>query len=178
MRSRGAGLCSRSPARGRSTRSRATSHAAALRSGAGAARYLDYRRWAFESAALDLALRQAGISLGEAVAPRVAAGRRSSLDGLERRLDRASASRGSASTPGCASSSTPTTKWNDGLIGRSGRRTRSTLSISRGTTVVRSLIICWTRTCTDGSSRGHGGVARGSGADAENEGVLRPMSSG
>jgi hypothetical protein len=34
--------------------------------------YLDYRRWAFESAALDLALRQAGRSLGEAVgrAPR------------------------------------------------------------------------------------------------------------
>ena len=29
--------------------------------------YLDYRRWAFESAALDLALRQAGLSLGEAV---------------------------------------------------------------------------------------------------------------
>jgi hypothetical protein len=29
--------------------------------------YLDYRRWAFESAALDLALRQAGISLGKAV---------------------------------------------------------------------------------------------------------------
>ena len=29
--------------------------------------YLDYRRWAFESAALDLALRQAGISLGAAV---------------------------------------------------------------------------------------------------------------
>ena len=35
--------------------------------------YLDYRRWAFESAALDLALRQAGLSLGEAVG-----GRRSS----------------------------------------------------------------------------------------------------
>jgi hypothetical protein len=31
-------------------------------------RYLDYRRWAFESAALDLALRQAGLSLGAAVA--------------------------------------------------------------------------------------------------------------
>ena len=30
--------------------------------------YRDYRRWAFESAALDLALRQAGRSLGEAVA--------------------------------------------------------------------------------------------------------------
>jgi len=29
--------------------------------------YLDYRRWAFESAALDLALRQAGVSLGTAV---------------------------------------------------------------------------------------------------------------
>jgi len=29
--------------------------------------YLDYRRWAFESAALDLALRQAGIPLSEAV---------------------------------------------------------------------------------------------------------------
>ena len=31
------------------------------------AAYRDYRRWAFESAALDLALRQAGLSLGEAV---------------------------------------------------------------------------------------------------------------
>jgi hypothetical protein len=30
-------------------------------------RYVDYRRWAFESAALDLALRQAGLSLGGAV---------------------------------------------------------------------------------------------------------------
>ena len=30
-------------------------------------RYVDYRRWAFESAALDLSLRQAGRSLGEAV---------------------------------------------------------------------------------------------------------------
>jgi hypothetical protein len=29
--------------------------------------YLDYRRWAFESAALDLALRQSGLTLGEAV---------------------------------------------------------------------------------------------------------------
>ena len=29
--------------------------------------YFDYRRWGFESAALDLALRQAGISLGDAV---------------------------------------------------------------------------------------------------------------
>jgi L-alanine-DL-glutamate epimerase-like enolase superfamily enzyme len=29
--------------------------------------FVDYRRWAFESAALDLALRQAGLSLGDAV---------------------------------------------------------------------------------------------------------------
>ena len=29
--------------------------------------YLDYRRWAFESAALDLALRQSGLSLGDAL---------------------------------------------------------------------------------------------------------------
>jgi hypothetical protein len=29
--------------------------------------FLDYRRWGFESAALDLALRQAGVSLGDAV---------------------------------------------------------------------------------------------------------------
>lgn len=32
--------------------------------------YHDYRRWAFESAALDLALRQAGLSLGEAIGRR------------------------------------------------------------------------------------------------------------
>ena len=32
--------------------------------------YHDYRRWAFESAALDLALRQAGLSLGDAIGRR------------------------------------------------------------------------------------------------------------
>ena len=32
--------------------------------------YRDYRRWAYESAALDLALRQAGVSLGDAVGRR------------------------------------------------------------------------------------------------------------
>ncbi len=36
-------------------------------SGPGMAAFLDYRRWAYESAALDLALRQAGISLADAV---------------------------------------------------------------------------------------------------------------
>lgn len=36
-------------------------------SGPGMPAFRDYRRWAYESAALDLALRQAGLSLGEAV---------------------------------------------------------------------------------------------------------------
>jgi hypothetical protein len=36
-------------------------------SGPGMPAFLDYRRWAYESAALDLALRQAGLSLAEAV---------------------------------------------------------------------------------------------------------------
>ncbi|HXV56663.1 MAG TPA: hypothetical protein VD704_02250 [Gaiellaceae bacterium] len=36
-------------------------------SGPGMDAFLDYRRWAYESAALDLALRQAGLSLAEAV---------------------------------------------------------------------------------------------------------------
>jgi hypothetical protein len=36
-------------------------------SGPGMAAFQDYRRWAYESAALDLALRQAGLTLGEAV---------------------------------------------------------------------------------------------------------------
>ena len=36
-------------------------------SGPGMDAFLDYRRWAYESAALDLALRQAGLSLGEAI---------------------------------------------------------------------------------------------------------------
>ncbi|HSK14868.1 MAG TPA: hypothetical protein VK915_01730 [Gaiellaceae bacterium] len=36
-------------------------------SGPGMPAFLDYRRWAYESAALDLALRQAGVSLAEAV---------------------------------------------------------------------------------------------------------------
>jgi hypothetical protein len=36
-------------------------------SGPGMEAFRDYRRWAYESAALDLALRQAGLSLGEAV---------------------------------------------------------------------------------------------------------------
>ena len=60
-RSRRAARSSRSPATGRSTRSR--EHLATLPlfdHEPEQHAYLDYRRWAFESAALDLALRQAG----------------------------------------------------------------------------------------------------------------------
>ena len=56
------------PARGRSTRF--SEHLGALPlfdEEPGQHAFLDYRRWAFESAALDLALRQAGLSLGGAV---------------------------------------------------------------------------------------------------------------
>ena len=63
--------CTRSPASGRSTRSR--DHLATLPlfdHEPEQHAYLDYRRWAYESAALDLALRQAGLSLGDAVGRR------------------------------------------------------------------------------------------------------------
>ena len=51
----------------------------------------EYRRWAYESAALDLALRQAGTSLGDANRPRGAAAdvRRLDAHGRGRRLERA-----------------------------------------------------------------------------------------
>ena len=60
--------CSRSRARGRSTRSRTTSPTQPLfENPPERPVYVDYRRWAFESAALDLALRQSGKTLGQAV---------------------------------------------------------------------------------------------------------------
>ena len=72
--SRSAARCSRSPARGRSTRSRGISTTLDLfpAGDAGFDAYRNYRRWAFESAALDLALRQAGTLAGR---PRSAASR-------------------------------------------------------------------------------------------------------
>ena len=59
--------------------------------------YYDYRRWAFESAALDLALRQAGRSLGHAIGRERSTGlvrglrwaRRSTVDGAAPRMARA-----------------------------------------------------------------------------------------
>ena len=57
-----------SPESGRSTRSRSISTTLELFDHEPDQHaYLDYRRWGYESAALDLALRQAGLSLGAAV---------------------------------------------------------------------------------------------------------------
>ena len=67
--------------------------------------FLDYRRWAFESAALDLALRQAGRSLGDAVGREPDPSRSSPLAGW-RSPSTARLRPSSSSTRGSASSST------------------------------------------------------------------------
>jgi hypothetical protein len=75
--------------------------------------FMDYRRWAFESAALDLALRQAGQSLAYAVGrePRpvrfVVSKRIDSLDDLRRLLDR---------YPETRFKLDPTSDWSDELV--------------------------------------------------------------
>jgi hypothetical protein len=75
-----------------------------------------YRRWAFESAALDLALRQAGRSLADVVerAARpvtfvvsLRLGEPPTIDPLRRRLDR---------YPGLRFKLDPTSSWDDALI--------------------------------------------------------------
>jgi hypothetical protein len=73
----------------------------------------DYRRWAFESAALDLALRQAGMSLAEAVGrePRpvrfVVSRRFETIDELRRLLAR---------YPTTHFKLDPTSDWSDGFV--------------------------------------------------------------
>jgi hypothetical protein len=62
----------------------------------------EYRRWAYESAALDLALRQAGTSLGERI------GREARPLTFVVSTRRPRSPGGASSTRGCASSSTPT----------------------------------------------------------------------
>jgi L-alanine-DL-glutamate epimerase-like enolase superfamily enzyme len=78
--------------------------------------YRLYRRWAFDSAALDLALRQAGLPLHEAVArePRpmtfvvsLRLGEPPSMDPIRRRLDR---------YPTLRFKLDPTSSWSDALI--------------------------------------------------------------
>ena len=93
--------------------------------------YLDYRRWAFESAALDLALRQAGRSLaatvGRALRPLtfVVSMRLGSPPALDR-------VRGWMELyPGGASSSTPRATGRTTSLPRFGRSAASTRSTSR-----------------------------------------------
>jgi hypothetical protein len=75
--------------------------------------FSDHRRWGFESAALDLALRQAGRSLADAVgrAPRpvrfVVSKRFDSIDVLRKLLDR---------YPGTRFKLDPTSDWSDELV--------------------------------------------------------------
>lgn len=75
--------------------------------------FSDHRRWGFESAALDLALRQAGRSLADAAGrePRpvrfVVSKRFDSIDVLRRLLDR---------YPGTRFKLDPTSDWNDELV--------------------------------------------------------------
>jgi len=75
-----------------------------------------YRRWAFDSAALDLALRQAGTSLGEALGrePRpvtfvvsLRLGKPPTIDPVQRRLDR---------YPSLRFKLDPVSEWSDDLI--------------------------------------------------------------
>jgi hypothetical protein len=76
-------------------------------------RFSDHRRWGFESAALDLALRQAGRSLADAVGrePRpvrfVVSKRFDSIDVLRELLDR---------YPGTRFKLDPTSDWSDALV--------------------------------------------------------------
>ena len=117
--------------------------------------YVDYRRWAFESAALDLALRQAGMSLGEAVGrePRPAHVRR--LDAARRAaVARARPRAGSSSTRTSASSSTRRASGRTSSSRSSRRaRARSTRSTSRATTAGRSSTSRPTRRSTAASPR-------------------------
>ena len=73
-----------------------------------------YRRWAFESAALDLALRQNGLSLQDAVGRPAAAGQLRGV-GPDRRPaePRSRSRRGSASDPGLRFKLDPTPGWDD-----------------------------------------------------------------
>ncbi len=76
---------------------------------------VDYRRWAFESAALDLALRQAGTNLAAALGREPEAGELRQLDAPRRLGGGRAAPRSSRCSPAspstrrCASSSTPPT---------------------------------------------------------------------
>ena len=166
-RCRTPGRCSRWPARGRSTRS--PQHlgeldlwpAPPVREPS-----IDYRRWAYESAALDLALRQAGTILAEAWARAAARSPSSCRCGSASptsRDDRAGA-RGSSCYPTLRFKLDPT---ND--VDRRADRTswwtraRSTRSTSRASTRARPSTSRPTRSCTAAGRGVPGRLARGPG---------------
>ena len=126
--------------------------------------FLDYRRWAFESAALDLALRQAGLSLGGAVGREPSRSPSSSRWASARRRPPSASAPGFGCTQDCASSSTRTPSGPTSSSPSWPRRTQWTRSTSRGSTAARS----WTRhptpRCTAASPRGCRRVDRGPGA--------------
>ena len=100
--------------------------------------YADYRRWAFESAALDLALRQAGRSLGEAVGREADLSRSSPPEAWATRPRRIGSAPSSASTPRCASSSTHDRTGRMRSSTSSESSAASTRSTSRASTPARS----------------------------------------
>ena len=114
--------------------------------------YHDYRRWAYESAALDLALRQAGLSLGDAVG-RIA---RPLTFVVSMRLgepattDRLRAWIGYY--PTLRFKLDATADWTEELIDELGRPARSTPSTSRASTAERRSTRCPTPSSTSGSS--------------------------
>ena len=135
-----------------------------------------YRTWAYESAALDLALRQAHTTLHAALgasrsrcasSSRCASASRPSLEPVRRRLEL---------YPGLRFKLDPTSSWDE----RADRRARapparSTRSTSRASTPARSSTSPPTRCSTGASSRPSRGLDRGSRAHpGDRRGARRP----
>ena len=98
---------------------------------------LNYRRWAFESAALDLALRQAGKSLGEVVGREPAPlhlRRLDAAEGLQRRgpRDRGQGPPAARALPLAAVQARPDQRLDRGAGGRAGRHGRGRVGRPQG----------------------------------------------
>ena len=85
-------------------------------SGPGMDAFLDYRRWAYESAALDLALRQAGLSLADAGGVRGAAGHVRGLTPPRRPADQRSDPAPAEGLPGAPLQARPDERLDGGLV--------------------------------------------------------------
>ena len=80
------------------------------------AAFHDYRRWAYESAALDLALRQAGLSLGGGGRPRAATGDLRRLAAHRAAARGRTRSRSSRALPALRFKLDPTGEWDAELV--------------------------------------------------------------